>query len=199
VTLAHYLGASRQLLDDSQAFSQYVNGRLLYLLQLKEETELLFGNGSTGHLKGICPQATAFSSGTTDVIDSIGLAISQLASADREADALVLNVSDWWSARWKKASTAGLYMMGTPLTELAPTLFGLRTVATPSMPVGHFLVGQFQVGCALYDRMSATVEVSREHLDWFVRNLIAVLCEERLALAVYRGDAFIYGVIGSGS
>jgi hypothetical protein len=52
-----------------------------------------------------------------------------LASADREADALVLNVSDWWSARWKKASTAGLYMMGTPLTELAPTLFGLRTVA----------------------------------------------------------------------
>jgi HK97 family phage major capsid protein len=199
VTLAHYLGASRQLLDDSQAFSQYVNNRLMYLLQLKEESELLFGNGTTGHLKGICPQATSFSSGTTDVIDSIGLAISQLASADREADAVVMNVSDWWNARLKKASTAGVYMMGTPLTELAPTLFGLRTVATPSMSAGHFLVGQFAVGAALFDRMSATIEVSREHSDWFIKNLVAILCEERLALVCYRGDAFIYGVIGSGS
>ena len=199
VTLAHYLGASRQLLDDSVAFAQYVNGRLMYLLQLKEEVELLFGSGLTGHLLGLASQATGFSSGTTDVIDSIGLAIAQLASADREADAVVMNVADWWNCRLKKASTAGVYMLGSPLSELAPTLFGLRTVATPSMPANHFLVGQFSVGAALFDRMSATIEVSRDHLDWFVRNLICILCEERLALACYRADCFIYGVAGTGS
>jgi hypothetical protein len=98
VTLAHWLGASRQLLDDSQAFSQYVNGRMLYLLQLKEETELLFGDSSTGHLKGLCPTATAFA-GSGGLIDAVGQAISALAAVDREADSVVVNVSDWWSAR----------------------------------------------------------------------------------------------------
>lgn len=198
VTLAHWLGASRQLLDDSLAFSQYVNGRMLYLLQLKEETELLFGDNSTGHLKGLCPSATAFA-GSGGLIDSVGAAVAQLASVDREADSVVVNVSDWWAARLQKAVTAGTYLIGSPLDALAPSLWGLRTVATPSMPSGHFLAGQFQIGAALFDRMAATIEVSREHSDFFVKNLVAILCEERLSQVIYRGDAFVYGSIGAGS
>jgi len=199
VQLAHWLGASRQLLDDSAAFSQYVNGRMMYLLQLKEETELLFGDNSTGHLRGLCPAAVAFAGSGTGLIDAVGQAISALAAVDREADSVIVNVSDWWTARLTKAVTAGTYLIGSPLDALAPSLWGLRTVATPSMPANHFLVGSFQVGASLFDRMAASIEVSREHADFFTRNLVAILCEERLSLVIYRGDAFIYGSIGPGS
>src|SRR5215467_6301558 len=41
-TLAHWLAASKQLVDDSAAFSGYVNGRMLYLLESKVEHELLY-------------------------------------------------------------------------------------------------------------------------------------------------------------
>jgi hypothetical protein len=47
--------------------------------------------------------------------------------------------------------------------------------------------------------MQATVEVSREHSDYFVRNLAAILCESRLALTVYRPDAFVMGGFPFGS
>ncbi|MGE5113125.1 MAG: phage major capsid protein [Acidobacteriaceae bacterium] len=47
--------------------------------------------------------------------------------------------------------------------------------------------------------MQATVEVSREHRDFFTKNLVAILCESRLALTVYRPTAFVYGGFPFGS
>jgi hypothetical protein len=31
-----------------------------------------------------------------------------------------------------------------------------------------------------------TIRTAEQHSDWFARNLVAILCEERLALAVFR-------------
>ena len=45
----------------------------------------------------------------------------------------------------------------------------------------------------LWDREDANVEISREHADFFTRNLAAILCEERLAVTVRRPEAFVYG------
>jgi Phage capsid family. len=64
---------------------------------------------------------------------------------------------------------------------------------TKSIPRGQFLVGNFQMAAAIWDRQSATVEISREHSDFFTRNLVAILTEERLALTVFRSDALVLG------
>jgi hypothetical protein len=39
--------------------------------------------------------------------------------------------------------------------------------------------------------MQGTIRVSEQHSDFFVRNAIAVLAEERLALAVKRPESFV--------
>jgi HK97 family phage major capsid protein len=53
------------------------------------------------------------------------------------------------------------------------------------------LVGSFRLGATLFDRMAATVRTSDSHSDYFVANKVAILIEERIALAVHRPDFFV--------
>jgi HK97 family phage major capsid protein len=45
----------------------------------------------------------------------------------------------------------------------------------------------------IWDREDATVRISENVNDHFIRNMVAILAEERLALAVYRSAALVYG------
>jgi HK97 family phage major capsid protein len=69
-------------------------------------------------------------------------------------------------------------------------------VATQAITVDKFLVGAFKLGAQLFDRWDARVEVGYVNDD-FTKNLVTILAEERLALAVYRPEAFIYGDFGN--
>jgi HK97 family phage major capsid protein len=73
----------------------------------------------------------------------------------------------------------------------------MPVAATQAMAVDKFLVGNFQAAATLYDRWAARVEVSTEHSDFFVRNLVAVLAEERIGLAVKQPLALTYGDFGN--
>ena len=42
------------------------------------------------------------------------------------------------------------------------------------------------------------MEISTEHADYFIRNLVAILAEERLAFAVKNPNAVIYGSFATG-
>ena len=59
--------------------------------------------------------------------------------------------------------------------------------------LGLLVTGQFAMGAAIYDAMQTTVEVSTSHASFFIQNMAAILVEKRMALAVYRPAAFIYG------
>ena len=49
------------------------------------------------------------------------------------------------------------------------------------------------------DREEAGILLSTEDQDNFVRNLVTILCEERLALIVTRPAAFVHGEFPAGS
>ncbi len=99
VTLAHYIKASRQILHDAPMLASYINGRLMYGLKLIEEQQLLNGDGESGNLKGIIPQATAFADkaklGAYTLIDQLRLAQLQTLLAEYPATGYVLNPIDW--------------------------------------------------------------------------------------------------------
>ena len=62
------------------------------------------------------------------------------------------------------------------------------------MSTGTFLVGSGDAAAAeIRDRMELMVEVSTEHQDFFVKNLVAVRAEKRLALVVKRPASFVTG------
>jgi HK97 family phage major capsid protein len=198
-TIAVWLAASRQLLDDSQAFAGYIDQRLSFFVEQKIEHELLFGDGGSGHLRGICPVATVGGAPGANLLDTIAQALSSLAVVGVQPDGIVLHPTDWWNMRTLKAAGSGVYLLGDPLSGITPQVWGLRVSLSTQMPVAHYLVGEFATQAAIFDRMNSSVEVSREHSDFFVRNLIAILAEQRLALCVFRPDAFVYGNFGTGS
>lgn len=61
-----------------------------------------------------------------------------------------------------------------------------------AIAAGTFLVGDFRGSAVIYDRWNARAEISTEDSD-FKRNLITVLAEERLGLAVKRPTGFTKG------
>ena len=198
--IAHWMKASKQILDDFNQLRSYIDNRLLYGLAYVEEDQLLNGDGTGQNLHGILPQATEFAvpagliapTPTTE-IDTLRIAMLQAALAEYPATGHVLNPIDWATIELTK-DDLGRYIIGNPQGTAAPTLWGLPVVATQAMAAGTFLTGAFRLGAQLFDRWDARIEVGYVDDD-FVRNLVTILAEERLALAVYRPEAFVTGDI----
>lgn len=199
-TIAHTFKISRQMLDDAPALAAYVGRRGTYGLQRTEEEQVLFGNGTGQNLNGIVPQATAFApawnaSAETD-FDRINAAISQAEDSDIPVNAIVLNRRDWRKMLGIKDGDERYISAQSPFGLQDQRLWNLPVVATNAMPAGEFLVGAFQDGATIFDRLDVEVLLSTEDGDNFTRNLCTVRIESRLALAVTRPDAFITGDLG---
>ena len=70
-------------------------------------------------------------------------------------------------------------------------LWRLPMVSSPAITEGKALVGSFGIGATLYDRMEGTIRIAEQHSDLFIRSAVAVLAEERIALAVKRPESFV--------
>lgn len=198
--IAHYMKASRQILSDAAQLASFIDGRLRYGLAYKEEEQLLNGDGTGQNLLGIIPQATAYAApfdpaGTETAIDILRLALLQSELAEYPATGIVLNPIDWARIELTKDAD-GRYIIGNPQGVLSASLWNRPVVTTKSITVDKFLVGAFRLGAQIFDRWQARVEVATENEDDFLKNRVAIICEERLALAVYRPQAFCYGDMG---
>ena len=194
-TLAHWIPISKQVLADSPMLQSYVNGRLMYGLKLKEDTQILLGSGSNGELSGVYTNRTAYAPASplvyTTKLDIIRDAIAQCHASEYMPTAIVMHSADWAEIELSKGSD-GHYIFANPQSAVGPTLWGLPVVVTNSMAQGTFLVGAFDMAAQLWDRESASIEVGLNS-DNFVKNMVTVLCEERLALTIYRSAGLVGG------
>lgn len=198
-TIAHWVLATKQILDDVPQLQSYIDGRLRYGLMYVEESQLLNGGGSGTDLNGIYTQATPYvapivpsAAGNLTKIDVIRLAILQAFLAEFPSNGIVMHPSDWADIELTKTDD-GAYLFANPQGGTEPRLWRLPVVETQAMTVDKFLTGAFQLGAQIFDREDANVEISTEDSDNFRKNLVTIRAEERLALAVYRPESFIKG------
>lgn len=193
--VAHWIKASRQILEDAPQLRDLIDTEMRYGLALEEEDQLLNGNGTGSNLSGMIPNATAYLDPLTmaspDMIDTIGTAVLQTALTDVMPDGVILHPSDWWKMRLLKDAD-GKYILGNPQAEVQPSLFGLPVVATQAIAAGDFLVGSFSTAATLYDRWQPRVEVGYVNDD-FTKNLVTILAEERIALAIKQPLGLTHG------
>lgn len=202
-TIAHTFKMSKQIMDDFKQLRTDIDREMRYGLKYAEEQELLLGDGTGIHIDGIVPQATAFAAEFTPAlgnrIDDIRLAMLQSQLARLPATGIVMHFIDWARIELTKDQN-GQYIFANPLRLAGNNLWGLPVVPTEIASFEtNFLVGAFQGGAQIYDREEMNVEIATENEDDFIKNMITGRCEERIALAVFRPEAFIYGAFAAGS
>ena len=199
-TLAHWEAAHRNVLADEPQLRSIIDNELMYGLRLREDQQILTGAGTGEDLTGILNtsgvQQYAWSDGeTAPVADTKADAIRRAATlaylAYYEPTGIVLHPSDWEDIELTKDAN-GQYLVAVSVAMGGePRVWRMPVVDTPAMPIGKALVGAFGTGAQLYDREQASIRISEQHSDFFVRNAVVILAEQRLALAVKRPESFV--------
>lgn len=201
-TIAHWMQASRQIMDDAPALQSYINSRMMYGLALVEENQMLNGDGTGDNLLGLNTVGTDYETELNadgdNGADILAHAIYQVSLSEFEADGIILNPRDWHRIALLKDAN-GNYILGGPQAFASKVLWGLPVVSTTAQAAGTFTVGSFGLASQVWDRMDATIEISNQDRDNFVKNMLTILCEERLALAHYRPAAIVTGSMTASS
>ncbi|QHJ84017.1 MAG: hypothetical protein [Bacteriophage sp.] len=197
-TIAHWLTASRQIMDDAAMLQSYIGNRLMYGLKLVEENQMLNGDGTGQNLEGInvvaTPYDTDLNADVANLADQIAMGIYQVSLSEYPASGIVLNTLDWFRMCLLK-DTNGNYILGGPQAFASQVLWGLPVVATTAQAKGTFTLGAFDLASQVWDRQQASVEITPYNADNFVKNMLTILVEERLALAHYRPAALVTGTL----
>ena len=202
VKMAHFFRVTEETLDDVDAMEAYINQRGIYGLMLKEEGELLNGDGTTGHIDGLIENSTPYNNALVpgvvpeNAMDDIRVAIAQVAEADLVASAVVMNRLDAAALDLAK-DDLGRYLHPA---FAGNTAWGLPVVRTKGLAQGEFMVGGFVGNTLIWQRKGIEIRRSTEDRDNFIKNLVTILIEERLQLETLRPEGIVYGALtGSGS
>jgi len=197
-TIAHWVPASRQAMDDIPQLTSLIDGELRYGLDDAEDAELLLGDGTGQHLEGLYTVATAYSqpagvavAGETR-IDRLRLAILQVELADYSPDGMVIHPTQWANIELTKDSANG-YIFANPQSMAGPVLWGRPVVSTKRIGANNFLTGNFKLAGQIFDRMDTEVRISDQDRDNFIKNMLTVRAEKRLALVIRRAAALVKG------
>lgn len=200
-TIAEWVPATKRALSDVAALEGLINDELQADLAETEETQIVSGDGTGENLRGILStsgtQAQAFD---TDIFRTTRKALTKVRTVGRAVpNGIGLNPTDVETidlARDNSGATAGTgqFLGGGPFAMGPRTLWGVPIVESEAIPSGQAFVADW-TKAVLWDREQASVTVSDSHADFFTRNLVAILGEERVAFAVTRPSAFVVAAL----
>lgn len=191
-TIAEWVPATKRSLADAGQLEGLINDELRKDIEEEEDDQILNGDGTGENLTGILNwsgiQTQSFS---TDLFESVRKGITKARTVGRvNPNGVVLAPEDVEKMDLAKASGTGNYFGAGPFAMGPRTLWGLPVVESETITAGTALLGDFSKA-VLWDREQTTVTMTDSHADFFIRNLVAVLAEERVAFAVTRPKAFV--------
>lgn len=188
--IAAFIKESDEYISDYFFLESAINGRLLYELGLFEQTQLVTDLLATS---GIQTDNTTWtdSSTATDIADLIlksSMDVQQ--QSGFAADAIVMNPATWYTLRVEKNSNDDYYGGGFFGAQNIPNLWGIPVCITTAVTASQILVGAFKTCGSVVQSGGVSVEAVNTNEDDFVKNLMTIRAEERLALAVRRPAGF---------
>ena len=193
--ITNYIVLSEEMLEDVNGLTSYIMARLPEKLRNAEDSFIL-SNGTYG----ILTLGTAYSDNLADSnvqrIDVLVDAIRQVANYEYRATGILLHPADATHLKLTKDDN-GQYIYPWVFINGQPTIDGVPIYTSTAMTSGTFLVGDFKRGAQIFDRRQLTIEFSNQNEDNFIKGMVTVRGHERIALAVYRPHAFIYGTFAA--
>jgi HK97 family phage major capsid protein len=203
-TMAHWVPASRQVLSDAPMLQRLIDAKLMYGLNLLADSQLLYGNGLNQNLTGLMVDGDVsdigeIATGTAAadlpgaMLDHIRAAITECQTNDYyNVNGLVITPVDWGTLETAKGSD-GHYIWVTVPNGGESRLWRVPVIVSNAMTQGDFLLGDWTMGATIYDREQMDIRVSESHSDYFVKNGVAILAEERYGFGIELPKAFTKG------
>lgn len=196
-----YTKVTEEMLADAEQIRSYLDSRLAYMVQAKEDNYLVNGSGTAPQIRGLANVSginTLAATAYDTVADAFGFAINAVrTNGFVEPDAILVHPTDWMKLKTAKDSN-GQYLGGGPyfgaygvggFTNVG-TMWGLPVVNSTFITAGTAYVGAFRIGSMLWRRQGVTVEATNTNDTDFVYNLITIRAEARMAPAFYKPLAF---------
>jgi HK97 family phage major capsid protein len=209
--IAVLLPVTNKALRNQPFLRAYLNARLRLFVQMREDAQLLNGNGTAPNLKGILNRsgvntATSYSIGGSNpdqaLIDAVFHAAMRVRDSYLEPDAAVMKPATWEIAALAKDGNRN-YLLGGPGASgyagndpiSGPRLWGLRVVLNANMPAQAatnkpVLVGAWRTSAMVVRRGGIDLALSESHSTFFAENKVMLRAEEELALCVFRPAGF---------
>lgn len=201
-TIAHFIKASKQVLDDAPLLASYIDLRLRHGVRNRLQTQIAAGNGTAPNLAGLSDttRSAAYTPATGDnAFDTLSKAKVAVIGAEYEPDFIVLNPIDWGvMERTKISSSDDRYLaaaqdaMSSIANGMIPTIWGLPVITSNAVTSGKFhMLSRASLMLAL--RQDAVVEMFEQDGDNVTENLVTIRAEMRAALISYAPAANRYG------
>lgn len=186
--VACHIKESDEYINDYPFLASAINGRLLYELGLVEQGKLVTDLLATS---GIQTGTYAATGTATDIADAILQAAMDVQNQTGfAADAIAMNPADWYILRVGKDSDKRYYGGGYFGEQVVPNIWGIPVCVSASITSGTVVVGAFKTCASVVSNGGVSVEAVNTNEDDFVKNLMTIRAEERLALAVRRPAGF---------
>lgn len=174
-TVAHWLQATRQALEDSATLRSFLEGNL--------------SRGVTDKIEALIAAALAAATASipdasnTDLLAAVRAAIGKVQSAGFTPNAIAMHPDDY--------ATIDVAVMGGTMNGpvMNSGYWGLPVVPVAALTVGTAIVGDFTNGVTLLNRSGVSVYVSDSHGDTFTSNIFTLLAEARAKALVGQPSA----------
>lgn len=198
-TIAVWIPATKRALSDVGQLRGIIDQELKDDLAEEEENQIVNGDGVGENLTGILNTAGVLvQAWDTDILRTTRMAKRTLQVTGRSrATGWLMNPTDWAELELLQDGS-NRYYWGGPLSNGQPQLWGVPVVECESIAEGQAILGDFRKA-VIWDRERASISVSDSHEDFFIRNMVAILAEERLAFGLIRPSAFVIVDMSAGS
>ncbi|MDX3199950.1 phage major capsid protein [Streptomyces scabiei] len=191
-TIAHWMPITKRALSDAAQIRTLIDAFLLYGLEEELEDQMVQGDGSGENFQGVANvSGTQSQAWDTNLLTTTRKAKTKVRTVGRSiANAYLLNPADTEALDLLQDNEARFYFGGPAGAGTAQMLWGIPVIETEAVPAGTGYVGDWRKAI-LWDREQATIQMTDSHLDFFVRNLVAILAEMRAAFGVIQPNAFV--------
>ena len=185
-TYAHYKAISRQALEDIPQVQSIVENALRggILTALEAAAAAALGLPANG-----IPATT-----NPDLLAGIRVAVGNVQSRGyAQPNAVLLNPADF--------AELDLAVMAATVNgpQRTGSVWGVPAIAVGAIPAGTAYVGDFSTAVTLFARDQVSAFMTDSHDDYFVRNLLVILAEQRALVAVTEPQAAEQVTVGTGT
>jgi HK97 family phage major capsid protein len=190
-TFAHWIPATTRALTDAAQIRTLIDAFLTYGLREEVEDQIINGDGTGENFDGLLSvDGTQAYAPTIDTLGAVRHMRTLVRVVGRSlATAYLMHPYDWEAIDLLVDNT-GRYYFGGPQQLGTPTIWGLPVVESESVAQGTIVCGDFRKGI-VWDREDSTLAVSNSHADFFIRNMVAILAEDRYAFGIVQPNAFV--------